>query len=175
MRKCFEVSVLEKKKRFRLISRLSLNLCSVVLSKFFLHTLQTGLGTISGLNVLLYPDECFFEGVETGGVEHFLLDFGGVRTPRHEEQFLLLALLGGALALVCVFKVVEAVPALGLSALGQVVEEVVVGGGSVAHRLHRDRLLLFDDVDDVTMNLALLHLVEGILACLADCYPGSHD
>ena len=39
-------------------------------------------------------------------------------TPRHEEEFLLLAGLGGALALVVVLKVEQAVAALALTSLG---------------------------------------------------------
>ncbi len=76
------------------------------------------------LDVLVHPDQRLFQGVKAGRVEHFSLDPGGVRTPGHEEQLLLLARLGGPLALVVVLEVEQAVAALALASLGQVVEEL---------------------------------------------------
>ena len=37
------------------------------------------------------------ESLEGTGVQHFLLDLGGVRAPRHQEQLLLLGALSCAL------------------------------------------------------------------------------
>ncbi len=60
-------------------------------------------------------DKSFFECVEARRVQHLLLDPGGVWTPRHEEELLLLARLGRALALVVVLEVEQAVAALALA------------------------------------------------------------
>ena len=62
------------------------------------------------LYVLLDAHEALFERIKGGGVEHLLLDLGRVRTPGHQEQLLLLAGLGGALALVRVLKIKHPVP-----------------------------------------------------------------
>lgn len=72
----------------------------------------------------MHADQRLFQGVEARRVQHFPLDPGGVRTPRHKEKLLLLAGLGGALALVVVLEVEQAVAALALASLGQVVEEL---------------------------------------------------
>ena len=62
------------------------------------------------LYVLLDAHEALFQDIEGGSVEHLLLNLGGVRAPGHQEQLLLLACLGGALALVGVLEVKDAVP-----------------------------------------------------------------
>ena len=59
---------------------------------------------------LMHAEEGPLEGVEGGRVEHLLLDLGRIRTPGHQEQLLLLAGLGGALALVRVLKIKHPVP-----------------------------------------------------------------
>ena len=61
-------------------------------------------------------DKSFLERVKARRVQHLLLDPGGIRTPRHKEELLLLARLGRALALVVVLEVEQAVAALTLTA-----------------------------------------------------------
>ena len=58
----------------------------------------------------MHSNQGLLEGVEGGRVQHLLLDLGTVRAPGHQEELLLLARLGGALTLVLVLVVVEAIP-----------------------------------------------------------------
>ena len=66
----------------------------------------------------MHSNQGLLEGVEGGRVQHLLLDLGTVRAPGHQEELLLLARLGGALTLVLVLVVVEAIPGqVGVSCL----------------------------------------------------------
>jgi len=65
----------------------------------------------------MHSNQGLLEGVEGGRVQHLLLDLGTVRAPGHQEELLLLARLGGALTLVLVLVVVEAIPALSVTSL----------------------------------------------------------
>ena len=59
---------------------------------------------------LLDAHQALFQGIKGGGVEHLLLDLGRVGAPGHQEQFLLLTRLRGALALVGVLKIKHPIP-----------------------------------------------------------------
>ena len=50
-----------------------------------------------------------FQRLKRAGVQHFLLDFGRVWAPGHQEQLLLLGRVGGALALVLVLEIVQTI------------------------------------------------------------------
>ena len=66
----------------------------------------------------MHSNQGLLEGVEGGRVQHLLLDLCTVRAPGHQEELLLLARLGGALTLVLVLVVVEAIPGqVGVSCL----------------------------------------------------------
>ena len=58
----------------------------------------------------MHSNQGLLEGVEGGRVQHLLLDLGTVRAPGHQEELLLLARLGGSLALVLVLVVIQSVP-----------------------------------------------------------------
>ena len=58
----------------------------------------------------MHSNQGLLEGVEGGRVQHLLLDLGTVRAPGHQEELLLLAGLGGSLALVLILVVVQPVP-----------------------------------------------------------------
>ena len=57
----------------------------------------------------MHSNQGLLEGVEGGRVQHLLLDLGTVRAPGHQEELLLLARLGGALALVLVLEIVQTI------------------------------------------------------------------
>lgn len=111
---------------------------------------------------------------------------GGIWTPGHQEQLLLLGTLRGALALVHVLKVEQSIskkvngahrqnpplalyvasssrylPALARSTLLDVLEEGVVLGVAVADHLHVDLLL----VADVEYDVAMLFVFFDLLVC----------
>merc|ERR1719481_1667123 len=81
-------------------------------SELLLHALLGSLARVGCLNVLVYSDQRLLESIEGGRVQHLLLDLRTVGTPAHEEELLLFAGLGGALALVLVLEVIQSVPAL---------------------------------------------------------------
>lgn len=68
-------------------------LISVGGSKFLLDSLLGGLRQIRCLYVLLHTNQRFFQSVERTRVQHLLLDFGRVGTPRHQKQLLFLGSL----------------------------------------------------------------------------------
>lgn len=70
-------------------------LISVGGSKFLLDGLLGGLRQIRCLYVLLHTDQRLFQSVEGTRVQHLLLDFGRVGTPRHQKQLLFLGSLKG--------------------------------------------------------------------------------
>ena len=72
----------------------------------------------------------------------------------------------GALALMLVLEVIEAVAALPLPALHDVIEEGVVGGVAVADALHFDHFFVLDVEDNIAMLFALFNLVKLILTFL---------
>merc|ERR1712083_171463 len=99
---------------------------SVCWAQLLLHLSFGSLAQVGGLDKFMHANQGLLEGVEGGG-EHLLLDLGAVRAPGHQEELLLLARLGGSLALVLVLVVIQSVPALSIATLLQVVQVVVVG------------------------------------------------
>ena len=108
-----------------------------------------------------------FQCLKRAGVQHFLLDFGRVRAPGHQEQLLLLGALccplrerntltfdtlaDSHLALVLVLEVVQPVATLALPGRLQVGEELLVAGVSPPQLLHCDELLVLDEEDTVAV------------------------
>lgn len=66
---------------------------------------------VRSLERLVYADQRLLERVIARGVDHLLLDFGGVRAPAQQEQLLFLGALGRALALVSVLEIEQTVTA----------------------------------------------------------------
>ena len=108
-----------------------------------------------------------FQRLKRAGVQHFLLDFGRVWAPGHQEQLLLLGALccplrerntltfdtltDSHLALVLVLEVVQPVATLALPGRLQVGEELLVAGVSPPQLLHCDELLVLDEEDTVAV------------------------
>jgi len=59
------------------------NLRAISGSQLLFNGFFRGFRSISCLNVFADSDEGLFKGVKTRRVQHFLLDFGGIRTPGH--------------------------------------------------------------------------------------------
>jgi len=147
---------------------------TVCWAELLLHGLLRCLTQVSSLNVFMNPNKGFFERIKRGRVQHFLLDFSTIRAPGHQEQLLLLAGLGCSLALVLVLKIIETVSALNITALLQVVQEILVLGITSTNRLHRDGLLLLDVENNISVLLGLLDLLEMSLALVRNCHARRH-
>jgi len=158
-------------KRVELDPALLLAICR---AQFLLHGVLGSLRQVGGLDIFLYAHQRLLQGVEGARVQHLLLDLGGVGAPGHEEQLLLLGALRGALALVHVLKVKQAISAFSCASLLQVLEELVILGVSLADHLHVYLLLVADVEHHVAVLLILLDLLVRSLADVRYCYPGSH-
>lgn len=107
----------------------TLNLLTIGGAKFLLNRFTRCFGKISCLNIFLYTDKWFFQGIERAGVQHLLLNLkfkeknleinfiflkeienkviylSGIWAPWHKEQFLFLWTFSCTLALMHVFKI----------------------------------------------------------------------
>ena len=87
-----------------------------------------------------------------------------------------------------VLEVIETIATLSLSTRLEVSQEVIIGGVTTSHLLHRDELLILDEEDAVAVpeknilydgsrmsifndsRLVLLDLLKDILAVVGNCY-----
>merc|ERR1719189_1445572 len=150
------------------------SLDSVSGPQLLLNLAGRGFRCISGLDEFVDSNQGLFQCPKRAGVQHFLLDFGRVRAPGHQEQLLLLGALCCPLTLVLVLEVVQTVAALSLPGRLEVSQELLVAGVSPAELLHCDELLVLDEEDAVAVGLVLLDLLEDIFAVVSNSNSRGH-
>lgn len=149
-------------------------LLSVSGPEFFLDDFLGCFRMVRGLERLVYTDQRFLERVVAGRVDHLLLDFGRVRAPAQQKQFLLFGALGCALALVRVLEIKQTVTAFLRAGLLQVFQEQVVSRIALADHFDVDLLFVFDVEHHVPMLLVLLDLFVNLFARIRHGHSRCH-
>lgn len=135
------------------------NLLPVGSSKLLFNILARGFWLISGLYILLDSNQTFFEGIKTWWIKHFLLDFGGIRTPTHQKQFLFFGLFICAFALMLVLEIVQPITAIFRSSWKDILQEVFIGVFPLANLFYSNSFFVFDEKDHIAMTLLLLDVI----------------
>ena len=125
---------------------------------------------ITYLNIFMYANEWFLKCIEARWVQHFLLDSSCIWTPSHQKKFLLVADFCGALTLMFILHIIQAISTFALSSFRQICQKTVIGCISSTHSFYSNALFVFDEKHNVSMLFVLLDFFKNIFAFIIDSY-----